>query len=115
MYILARVYATTMLSGIMFATNHCSFSTCVTSILKTLETCIDKGDAATAPDWHKKLKAEWWRKMVEYILYASTNGSLRAVEYFTDKGQKPDIRYMKLFSATIFVSRFSLSWLGIRM
>ena len=91
-----RVYATTMFSGIVFTTNHCSFYACVTSILETLESCIDEGTVDTAPMWHRKLKAEWWKDMVNYIIYASSNGSLRAVKYFIDKGQKPHIRYIKL-------------------
>ena len=66
------------------------------SILETLEFCIDKGVVDTAPVWNTKLKAKWWKEMVKYILYASSNGSLRAVKYFIDKGKKPHIRYIKL-------------------
>ena len=70
----------------------------VNSILKTLESCIDEGVVDTAPVWNRKLKANWWKEMVKYILYASSNGSMRAVKYFIDKGQKPHIRYIKLLS-----------------
>ena len=77
-----------------WTTNHCSSSACVTSILETLETCIDKGKVDPAPVWSRKLKTEWWKHMVKSIIYASSNGSLRAVKYFIDKGQKPHIRYL---------------------
>ena len=96
MHILARVYATTMFPEIMFATIHCSCA-CVTRILETLETCVNKGQKDTAPVWNRKRKAEWWGDLDKYVIYASTNGSLRAVKYFIDRGQIPHSRYVKLF------------------
>ena len=66
-----------------------------------LKTCIDGGKEATVPVWHRKLNAEWWKEMDKYMIYASSNGSLKAVKYFIDKGQKPHIRYMKLLSAML--------------
>ena len=94
-HILATVYTTTR------ATNHCSSSACVTSILETLEACIDKGVKDTAPVWSRKLKSEWWKDMVKYILHASSNGSLKAVKYFIGKGKQPDIRYITLLSTML--------------
>ena len=63
------------------------------SILKKLESCVDGGKKCTAPEWLRKLKKEWWDKMVPCFLHASSCGSLDVVKYFIDSGQKPNIRY----------------------
>jgi len=63
-----------------------------TSILKTFKSCVDEGKKCTAPKWHRKLKKEWWSEVVPYFLYASSCGSLDAVKFFIESGQKPNIR-----------------------
>lgn len=70
------------------------------SILQTLKTCIDGGRVTTKPGWHRKLKSEWWSKVVPYFLYACSCGSLDAVKYFIDSGREPNIRYI-LISAVL--------------
>ena len=75
----------------MIAVIHCSFST-YHSILKTLNSCVGIGREAIPPQWLRKLKTEWWDKMVPYFLLASSCGSLDAVEYFIASGQEPTVR-----------------------
>ena len=71
----------------------------VTSILKTLKTCVHGGREAKQretkpPLWLRKLKAEWGKKMASTFLYASSCGSLGAVKYLLGSRQKPNIRYI---------------------
>ena len=71
----------------------------VTSILKTLKTCVHGGREAKQretkpPLWLRKLKAEWGKKMASSFLYASSCGSLGAVKYLLANRQKPNIRYI---------------------
>ena len=67
----------------------------ISSILKTLQTCVDKGrEEAIPPRWHRKLKAKWWSKVIPYFLHACSCGSLRAVECFIASGHKPNSRYI---------------------
>ena len=63
------------------------------SILKKLEFCVDGGKKCTAPQWLRKLKKEWWSKVVPCLLYASSCGSLDAVKHFIASGQEPSVRY----------------------
>ena len=72
--------------------NRCSFFNHITSILKTFKTCVDDGKEATAPQWQRNLKTDWWNKIVPYFLHASLWGSLDVVKYFIDSGQKPNVR-----------------------
>ena len=74
----------------------------VSSILQTLKTCVDKGREAIPPQWHRRLKTNWWSKMVPYFLYACSCGSLDAVKYFIDSGREPNIRYT-LITAMLIV------------
>ena len=64
------------------------------SILQTLKTCIDGGRVTTKPGWHRKLKSEWWSKVVPYFLYACSCGSLDTVKYLIDSGKEPNVRYI---------------------
>ena len=70
------------------------FSTYVISILETLKACVDGEREAIPPLWHRKLKTDWWNKVVPYFLYAASCGSLVAVKCFIASGHKPNIRYM---------------------
>lgn len=70
-----------------------------TSILRMLEGCIYGGRECTTPWWQRKLKEEWWNRVVPYFLYASACGSLSAVEYFIASGQEPTIRYLLSYYA----------------
>ena len=81
-------------STTMIVANHCSSSIYVrTSILEKLDTCVDGGKNCAAPQWHRQLKKEWWSKVVPYLLYASSCGSLDAVKHFIASGQEPSVRY----------------------
>ena len=72
--------------------NRCSFFNHITSILKTFKACVDGGKEATAPQWQRNLKTDWWNKIVPYFLHACLWGSLDAVKYFIDSRQKPNVR-----------------------
>ena len=71
-----------------------SFSTYTISILETLKACVDGEREAIPPLWHRKLKTDWWKKVVPYFLYAASCGSLVAVKCFIASGHEPNIRYM---------------------
>ena len=74
------------------------------SILQTLKTCIDGGRVTTKPGWHRKLKSEWWSKVVPYFLYACSCGSLDTVKYLIDSGKEPNVRYIVTLRLCIILS-----------
>ena len=76
-----------------------------TSILKTLQTCVD--ERRKDPRQQHQLKTEWWDKMVPCFLHASSCGSLDAVKYFIDSGKEPNIRYIikQHLHALCFISK----------
>ena len=76
----------------------------VTSILRTFQSLVDGGKEVTAPQWHRELMKAWSSKVESYFLLASSCGSLDAVEYFIDNGQKPNLRYIDHHYSTLLDS-----------